>query len=193
VCSTPWLLSSRLWESSSSPACAYIVSAERCSAFAMFFSTSAEGLYSPRSTWLKYGFENVAAFSLVMLARCLTWLDRFGEAEAYAREALVLAREHRLRFRIAAALWHVGTVATLWSEAAPEQWAQRQARAARILGFADHVLMTMGERNYGSAQQAHEQPIDALRNTLGSLELAKLMTEGATMTEEQALEEVSAL
>src|SRR6202163_1576566 len=42
---------------SRSPAWAYIVSAEIFSADARFFSTSADGLCSPRSIWLKYGFE----------------------------------------------------------------------------------------------------------------------------------------
>src|ERR1700736_5799529 len=40
---------------SRSPAWAYIVSAEIFSAAARFFSTSADGLCSPRSIWLKYG------------------------------------------------------------------------------------------------------------------------------------------
>src|SRR5579864_6339169 len=59
VSSTPPRLSSRE-PGSSNPAWANIVSAETCSASAMLLSTSADGLYKPRSTWLKYGFDTFA-------------------------------------------------------------------------------------------------------------------------------------
>src|SRR5665213_1590524 len=46
--------------SSRRPACWYSVSVERSRAAAMALSTWADGVYTPRSIWLRYGFETAA-------------------------------------------------------------------------------------------------------------------------------------
>src|SRR6202051_192604 len=50
----------RSTESSRRPASRYRVSADISSASAMPLSTWADGVYTPRSIWLRYGFETLA-------------------------------------------------------------------------------------------------------------------------------------
>ena len=58
-------------DGSTNPTFEYRECAEICSASAIFFRTSAEGRYRPRSIWLRYGLET--------LARLASWRrDRFA-------------------------------------------------------------------------------------------------------------------
>lgn len=109
---------------------------------------------------------------------CLTWLNRYREAEERAREALALARQHDARFWVLAALREIAAIAALRHEVTDDRKRLRRICAARILGFADAGLASYGERRLGLALEAYNRPIEAVGNVLGSVELSNLMNKG---------------
>lgn len=62
-------------------------------------------------------------------------------------------------------------------------------RAARILGCVDARRDELEASREYTEQQEYDAVIPALRDTLGERELSKLMTEGGSWTEDQAVAE----
>lgn len=119
------------------------------------------------------------------LAECLIAVRRYAEAQKCAYEALSVAREHHLDVGTAWALGILATIAALRTSGATRDMHER---ALQILGFVEARLETLG-----SASQNHEAAIAAIRDTIGTDTVVMLMTDGATMTEDEAVEEVSKL
>jgi hypothetical protein len=120
---------------------------------------------------------------------CLIYLADYEGAEAYARESLVFASELHSSTLIARALQRLAVVAALRPQDGPERRADPHARAARLFGFIDARLADFGSFREPFAQQEYERTLAALRGSIGSERLAQLMDEGATMDEEQAIDE----
>jgi predicted ATPase len=128
------------------------------------------------------------------MARYFIDVARYDEAKSHARESLTLARERHMDVYAAIALQHLASISVLQPPLFAERAVDAGPRAARILGFADariaqrgSVLRVMDERPF------YERTLTALRAAIGAEAAAKLMTEGAAMTEEQAVEEAFAL
>jgi predicted ATPase len=122
------------------------------------------------------------------LATNLVLLNRCDEAEECSRQALMLAREQQLTFWVVAALGAICSITALRVRDAAKGNALVKVRvAARILGFANAYFDRSGLKKHGPGEQ-HNRDIAALAEAIGADELARLMAEGAAMTEEQAFE-----
>ena len=130
------------------------------------------------------------ADTLYNIACYLLLSARYDEAETSAREALDLAREHHLDSLTACALQELAAITVLRPERGAELSPAAYAQAARILGFVDARLVAMGSPR-PEGDQEYDQALAVLRNALGAEAVAKLMAEGAAMTEEQAVGEAS--
>ena len=147
---------------------------------------------------LRYASGALAAFrtlnhsrgtadALLGVAFCLLSLTRYGEAETMGREALDVAREHRLDNVVDAALECLAIIPVLRPQGAERNRAA-YTQAARILGFVDARSRARGAR---LKDERTLRGLGALREALGTDAVAELMSEGAALTEEQALDEAS--
>jgi predicted ATPase/transcriptional regulator with XRE-family HTH domain len=128
-------------------------------------------------------FRNGAS-TLSNMAKYLTWLGRYDEAEECASEALDLAREYQLPVLTAWALEHLAAIGVLRPKTTDHDAC---ARAARILGFVDARLAAMGTIRQHTQRQEYGKVLAALHDALGADGVTELMAAGATMTEEQAI------
>ncbi|PZR56765.1 MAG: adenylate/guanylate cyclase domain-containing protein [Candidatus Meridianibacter frigidus] len=128
------------------------------------------------------------AWTLSNMAAYLVALDRFDEAIAHAREALRLSGEMQDSVNIAFALQHLTAAALLRAHAFPTKEYSEAAPAARLLGFVDARIEALGAVREYTEQQEYEKILAALQATLAD-DLAKVMDEGRTWTEEQAIAE----
>jgi hypothetical protein len=103
------------------------------------------------------------------------------------REALDVAREHRLDNVVDAALECLAIIPVLRPQGAERNLAA-YTQAARILGFVDARSRARGAR---LKDERTLRGLGALREALGTDAVAELMSEGAALTEEQALDEAS--
>ena len=126
--------------------------------------------------------------ALINMSAYLIALGWYDEAEVRARDALARAREQQRDAVVAFALQHLAAVAVLRPQAKPECTRETCVRGARILGFVDGRLTALrhAARQY-TEQQEYDRVLAVLRRALGTDELAKLMSDGAALTEEQAV------
>ena len=122
------------------------------------------------------------------MATYLVALARYDEAEENAREALALRWEHDLTITTQHLL-HLGATAALRPQPSLERRGRAHARAARLLGFVDAHFAAGAVLQDAEEQQEYDRALAALRRALGAATIAKVMAEGAAMTEEQAIEE----
>ncbi|MGB8909754.1 MAG: helix-turn-helix domain-containing protein [Candidatus Cybelea sp.] len=116
---------------------------------------------------------------------------RYDEAQERAREALAVARERGHDAFAMYALQHLGYVAALRPQVGAEGTPKAYARAARILGFADAHIAAMGFAREILGKQEYDRVLAVLRDAMGAELVANLMSEGAAMTEDQAVAEAS--
>jgi hypothetical protein len=90
------------------------------------------------------------------------------------------------------ALQRVGAIAVLRTPVV-EPLPQSYARGARILGFVGAQIEAMGSARDYLGQQEYDRVLARLRDVMGADLVAKLMSEGAAMTEERAFTEALAL
>jgi tetratricopeptide (TPR) repeat protein len=133
--------------------------------------------------------NDVAAVTRVLgeLATNLIDVNRYSDAQRYAREALDLARRHHLDFEIIVNLYFLVKIAVLQSTASANAF-DVYAAAARVLGYADARLALIGSSRNVFVQGLYEAVLVALRGVFDVDHLAALMAEGATMSEEEAVE-----
>ncbi len=126
----------------------------------------------PSNAFLRY--TGLYAISLY-----LTSSARYDEAKQYAHEALDLACEHDAKIYVA---WVLEQLAVI---------AGPLPASARLLGFAEARLTSQGSARLPFLQEPRDVLLGALHDALGAQSVAKLMAEGARMTEERAVEELS--
>ena len=119
----------------------------------------------------------------------LVSLGRYDEAYGYAREALELAREHHVDALTAHALQNLAAIGALRPRVDPTHAAAARGAAARILGFVDARLASMGSARPHAPAQQYVGMLAMLRDALGTDAVASLMADGTSMTQEQAVEE----
>jgi hypothetical protein len=128
------------------------------------------------------------------VARYFIDVARYDEAKSHVRETLTLARERHQDVYAAFALQHLASIAVLQAQSFAERAVDVCPRAARILGFADARIAQRGSVLRGMDERpVYDRTLTALRAAIGAEAVAKLMAEGAVMTEEQAVEEALAL
>jgi non-specific serine/threonine protein kinase len=135
----------------------------------------------------------IVAGTLNTMSACRISLADYDRAEAYARESLVISNELHLSTYVARSLQRLATVATLRAQSAHEPRAEPYARATRLFGFVDACLAALGSRRDTlHDRREYERAMAVLRNAMSSDQLAKLMNEGAAMSEEQVIDEALA-
>ncbi|MFY9709341.1 MAG: helix-turn-helix domain-containing protein [Candidatus Cybelea sp.] len=117
--------------------------------------------------------------------------ERYGEAEGHAREALELASGAHLDVLAAFALQHLATLAVLQAPRG-EKGRGISERAARIFGFVDARLASMGSAQLMIQEQEHDRVIALLREAMTPGDLTALLAAGAEMTQERAVAEALA-
>jgi predicted ATPase/transcriptional regulator with XRE-family HTH domain len=111
--------------------------------------------------------------------------DRWNDARAHAREALLAAYETHANTLLAAhAIQHLAAIAAI----APYDGAKpRGAVAARLLGYVDGVLGTLGSLREPTERREYERVRHALAAAIDADVLAALMASGAAMVQDQAV------
>jgi predicted ATPase/class 3 adenylate cyclase len=131
--------------------------------------------------------RNVAT-DLCNIAAYLVALERYDEARTSACEGLAAARDTQLAVVLAFTLQHLAAVATLRPNVeTPSR--EEHARVARLLGYLDARLAALEAQREYTEQQEYDKMLPTLRDALGTDECAKLMNEGNTWSEDQAVAE----
>jgi predicted ATPase/transcriptional regulator with XRE-family HTH domain len=136
-------------------------------------------IYSPR---------HITVHARIILSEYLVALGRYKEAREYALEAVEAARDEHLDAHLARSLGRLAAIAIL-RPAEPMKGVQ--ATVARVLGFVDALFTSLAYETERYVQS--ERVFSRLRDTLGADVFATLFAEGATMTEDEAVEAATAL
>jgi predicted ATPase/DNA-binding XRE family transcriptional regulator len=129
----------------------------------------------------------LVATALDSMTAYLVALGRYDEGELCARELLDLARDHRLDVLTAYALQHLAAIAALRS-------GDTRTSATRVLGFVDARLKAMGAaRLHNHEQFEYDRVLATLIDAMDANEVERLMTAGAAMSEELAIDEALSL
>jgi predicted ATPase len=147
---------------------------------------------------LKHAMESLAAApvgnafarstAMYGVSVCLVHLARYDEATKWVREALDIAREFHFGAYIAWCVEHLATIATLRRNDGRERQASLYVRSARIAGYADARLKAIGSARLPFVQPYYRRSLDRLRDAIGAPTVTSLMADGATMTEDEAIE-----
>ncbi len=132
------------------------------------------------------------ASALGTAAACCIRLKRYREALEYAREALSLAVECGATGQLARALQRIVAVA-VFSAADTSPPSQRFARAARILGFLEARLAALGSPRYLYDAEEYAQVTEILSKRIGAADFERLIHEGSSMSEHEAVDEALSL
>jgi non-specific serine/threonine protein kinase len=115
-------------------------------------------------------------------------LRQYDEARNVAREMLTATHDAQMSVLLVYALQHLAAIASLRPNA-DASVAEDLGRAARILGYVDACLNASEALRWYTEQQEYDAIIPALRSGLGEDQLSKLMAEGSTWSEDQAVAE----
>jgi predicted ATPase/DNA-binding XRE family transcriptional regulator len=145
------------------------------------------------AAYRSFNHVRLVAETLTTMAMYLVALARYDEAGERARQALELTREQQLDALTAWTLQHLAAIAALQPPFGLERATDPRARAARVLGYVDVRLLAIGSQRLPFMEPEYDHALVVLRETLGIDAVATLMAAGATMTEEQAVEEALVL
>jgi non-specific serine/threonine protein kinase len=132
------------------------------------------------------------AVTLTNMSMYLVALGRYDEARVHADEALELARGLRLGALASLSLRVLVIVAMLKPDAQGRTTSAEYAGAARLFGFLDARLSMIEPEKYG-LQPEYDRALAVLCGAIGSLDLTHLMAAGATMTEDEAIDQAHAI
>ena len=136
----------------------------------------------------QYGGTPHAARAGCNMAAYLIALRRFDEAREAARQAVTAARDAQFSVGLAWTLQHLAAIGALRPGGGAPVTEDRR-RAARILGYVDAQLATLGALREYTEKQEYDAMIPALRDALGEDELSRLMAFGSTWSEDQVVAE----
>jgi predicted ATPase/class 3 adenylate cyclase len=131
----------------------------------------------------------VVANVLCNMAAYLLACGRYDEARVSAKEALAAAHDAQYAVQVAFALQHLAATAVLQPANDAEYERDELFRAARLLGYADVRLAAVEALREYTERQEYDKMLAALRDALGADKCAKLMNEGSTWSEDQAVAE----
>jgi tetratricopeptide (TPR) repeat protein len=130
----------------------------------------------------------VRCTALYAISQCQARLDRYDEAMRHARKALEVAREYHFAVYVARCLGQIATIEALCEDAARLS-TEVCARTARILGFVNARLTALGSARLPSAQPRYQRVFAALQARLGADAISERLADGASLTEDQVVEE----
>jgi predicted ATPase/DNA-binding XRE family transcriptional regulator len=135
---------------------------------------------------------NVLASALHNISHSFVRLGRYDEAEQRVREKLELAREYGLDYYIATALEELVVIDSLQRKtgAPPPEWF---VHAARILGFVDAFLRSAKLQRYEESKPRYDAVVEMLLAAIGAERTSQLMSEGASLSQAEAIAEIAAL
>ncbi len=135
----------------------------------------------------------IIAVALVNMAAYLIALGRYDEGRVNANDALERARALRVVVLVALSLLHLALIAVLKPHVEGRRASTKYAGAARLFGFVDARLTTMGGLGYPGLQREYDRALAVLCDAVDADDLAHLMAAGAMMTEDEAIEQAHAL
>ncbi|HEX4013125.1 MAG TPA: adenylate/guanylate cyclase domain-containing protein [Candidatus Cybelea sp.] len=145
------------------------------------------------ATYRSFNHKLGAAIALSNIAAYLIALERYEDAWISARDGLAAARNAQWEAGVAWGLQHLAAIAVLRSPGEAEHGGGDRLLAARLLGYVDERLHSIEALRQYTEHQEHDKMLPKLRDALGEDQLAKLMAEGATWTEDQAVAEALAI
>jgi predicted ATPase/DNA-binding XRE family transcriptional regulator len=122
------------------------------------------------------------------MAAYLVALRRFDEARQAAREAVAAACDAQVSVALAWTLQHLAAIAALRPTHGRAVIEDRR-RAACILGYVSARIVALDSSRQFTEQQEYDAMMAALRDSLGEVELSRLMALGNTWSEDQAVAE----
>ncbi|HZZ00314.1 MAG TPA: hypothetical protein VFE36_12145 [Candidatus Baltobacteraceae bacterium] len=122
--------------------------------------------------------------SVLNAAAYLIGLARLEEAWEYAREGLALSQQHGITMPGA---WAIGHLARLAAEHGDAE------RAARLLGYTDAAYQRTGTAREPTEQRGYDRTLELIRANIAQERIVALMSEGALLEHEKAVDEASAV
>ncbi len=141
------------------------------------------------ATFRRFDHTRGIAITLNMMATYLASMTRYAEAKISALEVLDLAGEHHWDVLAALALQQLASIAALQAQSSRPAYAP----AARILGFVDARRAALGSPRHQHEKSEYKRLLDALHEAIGVDAVVRLMVEGASLTQEQVVEEALAI
>jgi predicted ATPase/class 3 adenylate cyclase len=117
-------------------------------------------------------YANIAAYRIA--------LGNLAGARESAREGLRRARQAGTEIYVAIALQHLALILSLTDDS---------RRAAQLLGYVDAQYKVLGVERETTEKWGYDKLMATLREKLSDAEIEKLAAEGATWSEDQAVEE----
>jgi predicted ATPase/class 3 adenylate cyclase len=131
----------------------------------------------------------VAVSAHLNLSAYLIALDRYDDARPHAREALRLSRDVQSGVAVAFALQHLAAIALFTCAQNTNVQRDVLSRPARIIGYVNAQLAELEAAREYTEQQEYDKMTAALAKAFAGDELASLMPEGASWSEDQAVAE----
>ena len=119
-------------------------------------------------------------------AAYLVSLGRYGEARESAREAIAAAVDMESSIDVVFGLQHLAAIGALRPETGTQELEQRR-HAAGVLGYVDAQIAVLEALREYTERSEYEKTMSALDDALGADELLKVMAEGSTWSEDQAV------
>ena len=132
------------------------------------------------------------ATTLINMATYLIASGRYEEASSHANEALELARGLQLFALACLSLRLLALAVILKPQEEGRRTSAQYAGAARLFGFLEVHLRGMEPKEYGLRSE-HDRALTLLRGTIPADALTHLMADGASMIEDEAIEQARAI
>ncbi len=130
---------------------------------------------------------------IASISQYLIVLGRYDEARARANEALELARDLRIVVLVAGSLLHLALITVFAPPNEGQVSSGRFSGAAQLLGFVAARFTELGVPEMFFMPEERDRALAVLRDAIGNDELARSMAAGATMSEDEAVDQAHAL
>jgi predicted ATPase/transcriptional regulator with XRE-family HTH domain len=127
------------------------------------------------------------------IATYLIALGRHDDARMHANEGLELARTLGMAVLVAVSLQNLAVVEVLRPHVECPRTFAEHAGAARLFGFGEARHTALGMVGNSDLAKEYDRALLLLRDAIGADELKRLMAAGATMTEDEAIDQLYAL
>ena len=118
--------------------------------------------------------------------------DAWSDARVRAHEALVLAQETEQQVELVWALAHLAAIAAL-APGDGRSTPLHHETVAQILGYVDERIAALGSPRQPVQQQEYDRVIAVLNETIGTPALRRLVSQGAALTTDHAVEAAQSL
>jgi tetratricopeptide (TPR) repeat protein len=122
------------------------------------------------------------------IAQYLVALDRYDDARRAAREAVAISRDAREYVSLAFALQHLAAIAVLAPVEDSEMAIDSRRRGARLLGYVGTCIAAL-DAVRETEQMEYDRMLPVLNGAFDDAELAALVQEGSSWSEDRAVAE----